>query len=410
MRLLPRLSYGTERYPEKIARRLRVMNVAAWITAAVVMSFAIRNLLYPVGDSLQLGIVGLIGALCLAILPMLHRFSPVAAPIVFGCFIYAFIFWIVSQVGTGGGSWLYYLIAAAASVLMLGVERVVVTALFSALAVALIIVLHLIIPTSTGYFSVQYLFYGVFVVNAVTATVLLYAVVQYAMRQVARAEATAELEYQRSEALLLNILPPQIAERLKIRKEPIIADKYEQASILFADIAGFTARASETPPEELVRFLNAVYTEFDRLVEAHGLEKIKTTGDAYMVVSGLPVGRVDHAQALAEFALAMRDVVARFCDPLGRKVPIRIGIACGSVVAGVVGTRKIFYDVWGDAVNVASRMEATGEPGRIQVSADTYEKLKEDFVLEPRGPIDIKGKGRLLTWYLLDRAQTATAS
>ena len=106
----------------------------------------------------------------------------------------------------------------------------------------------------------------------------------------------------------------------------------------------------------------------------------------------------------------MRDVVARFCDPLGRKVPIRIGIACGSVVAGVVGTRKIFYDVWGDAVNVASRMEATGEPGRIQVSADTYEKLKEDFVLEPRGPIDIKGKGRLLTWYLLDRAQTATAS
>jgi adenylate cyclase len=125
----------------------------------------------------------------------------------------------------------------------------------------------------------------------VTATVLLYAVVQYAMRQVARAEATAELEYQRSESLLLNILPPQIAERLKIQKEPIIADKYQEASILFADIAGFTARASETPPEELVRFLNAVYTEFDRLVEAHGLEKIKTTGDAYMVVSG-PARRI----------------------------------------------------------------------------------------------------------------------
>lgn len=185
----------------------------------------------------------------------------------------------------------------------------------------------------------------------------------------------------------------------------MIADRYDAASILFADMAGFTARASDIPAEDLVQFLNRVFTDFDRLVESHGLEKIKTTGDAYMVVSGVPAPRSDHAQALGQLALDLRDAAAGLLDPRGRSVSIRFGIASGPVVAGVVGIRKFFYDVWGwgDAVNVASRMEATGEPGKIQVSQDTYERLNREFLLENRGVTDVRGKGEMQTWFLIGR-------
>ena len=172
-------------------------------------------------------------------------------------------------------------------------------------------------------------------------------------------------------------------------------------------MAGFTARASDTAADELVQFLNRVFSDFDRLVERHGLEKIKTTGDAYMVVSGVPAARLDHAQALALLALEMRDTAAGWLDPHGRSVPLRIGIGTGPVVAGVVGTRKFFYDVWGDAVNVAARMETTGIPGKIHIAPQTYECLKADFALEDGGYADIKGKGAMRTWFLIGRRAAA---
>ena len=254
-------------------------------------------------------------------------------------------------------------------------------------------------PHDPGLLS-PWLVFGSFITNAIVSCGVLLLIVFYALREAARAEAAAEREYERSEALLANILPTTIASRLKSRREAVIADKYEEASILFADMEGFTARASDTAPDELVLFLNRVFTEFDRLVERHGLEKIKTTGDSYMVVSGVPVPRSDHAQALARLALEMRDATADLCDPQGRRVPIRIGIASGPVVAGVVGTRKFFYDVWGDAVNVASRMESTGIAGKIRVSEETYNHLKDEFALEDCGEIDVKGKGSTRTWFL----------
>jgi adenylate cyclase len=234
--------------------------------------------------------------------------------------------------------------------------------------------------------------------------VLLFTVMFYAFRQVARAEEKAEYEYQRSESLLGNILPPKIAERLKEQGAETIADAYTDASVLFADMGGFTARTSDTTPEELVHFLNGVYTKLDSLVERHNLEKIKTTGDAYMVVSGLPETRPDHAAALAELALDMRDALSGLTDPKGRAVPVRIGIASGPVVAGVVGTRKFFYDVWGDAVNTASRMESTGEAGKIQIAPATRELLAGRFELAERGTIEVRGKGRMQTWFLLSRS------
>jgi adenylate cyclase len=180
--------------------------------------------------------------------------------------------------------------------------------------------------------------------------------------------------------------------------------------VLFADIAGYTERASDTTPTDLVEFLNRLYTDFDRLVERHGLEKIKTSGDCYIVVSGVPEPRPDHLEALACLALGMADAVAGLTDPRGRAVPLRIGMGAGPVVAGVVGTRRFFYDVWGDAVNVASRMESTGADGRIQVPHRVFERLKGDFELEERGDVVVKGKGVMRTWFLVAQRDLQTAS
>lgn len=212
-----------------------------------------------------------------------------------------------------------------------------------------------------------------------------------------------DCKVKRSERLVSNILPTAIAERLKNESNTVIADRHDDASILFADMEGFTSQANDTPPDELVRFLNRVFSDFDGLVERHGLEKIKTTGDAYMVVSGVPVARPDHADVLAALAIEMREAAMQWRDPQGRNVPIRIGISSRPVVAGVVGTKKFFYDVWGDAINVASRMETMGAAGRIHVSPETFELLREGFDLQSRGEVEIKGKGKMQTWFLLHR-------
>ncbi len=219
--------------------------------------------------------------------------------------------------------------------------------------------------------------------------------------RIALEEAKAEIEKERakSERLLLNILPESISERLKAKQESI-ADGFEEATVLFADVVGFTPLSEKLLPEELVEFLNRVFSKFDELVGAHGLEKIKTIGDAYMVAGGLPEPRDDHAQAMAELALEMAEAVDEFECVDGQPLQMRIGSNTGPVVAGVIGIKKFIYDLWGDTVNTASRMESHGMGGEIQVTRATYEKLKDEYILEPRGAIDVKGKGRLETWLL----------
>jgi adenylate cyclase len=310
-------------------------------------------------------------SLALASIPLLHRFGPLVAPLALVAIAYAWIFWLNLAVGTDGGTSLFYLAGAALGILLVGSEHVLPSMVIGALAAGAIILLHIIAPRDTGFPSP----FVVFVSNVLGSSAALYGIVFYAVRQYTRAEERAEHEQQRSERLLMNMLPVRVAERLKDGAHSEIADAYPEASILFADMAGFTALASDTAPQELVRFLNGVYTNLDRLVESHGLEKIKTTGDSYMVVSGVPEARADHAAALADLALDIRNALAGLADPKGRPVPVRIGIASGPVVAGVVGTRKFFYDVWGDAVNIASRIESTSELGKIQVAPKTRELL-----------------------------------
>jgi adenylate cyclase len=400
LRFLPNIRYGTERYPEKVARRLRAVNITLWCVASVVAGFSVVRFLDPAPGRWRLALLNLAGALVFASLPLLHRLGPLAAPLAFIGFSYAFIFWVSLVSGTGSGAYFYYLTIAALGVLFVGTERVLIGAGLTVIAAALIIAVHAVVPHSTGFLPDSQLFYTNFITNVVASAAIMFAVVYYALRAIGRAEAVAEREHARSESLLANILPPRVAARLKDRAGAEIAEAYPEASILFADMAGFTARASDTAPSELVRFLNGVFTRLDALVEKHGLEKIKTTGDAYMVVSGVPEPRPDHAEALAALALDMRDALHGLVDPKGRPVPVRIGLASGPVVAGVVGTKKFFYDVWGDAVNTAARMEQTGEAGKIQVAPETWERLKERFVLAERGTIEVRGKGPMRTWFL----------
>ena len=217
------------------------------------------------------------------------------------------------------------------------------------------------------------------------------------MRYVVRERDEAQ---QRSEQLLLNILPRPIAQRLK-RDPGAIADAYADATVLFADLVDFTTLSAEMSAQKVVTLLNDVFSEFDRLAEQHHLEKIKTIGDAYMVVGGLPVPRADHADAVAEMALQMQEALDAYAVKAGMRLALRIGIHSGPVVAGVIGRQKFSYDLWGDTVNTASRMESHGVPGRIQATPDTYARLRDRYQFEERGRITVKGKGEMTTYFLV---------
>jgi guanylate cyclase len=209
-------------------------------------------------------------------------------------------------------------------------------------------------------------------------------------------------EQAKSEGLLLNVLPRPIAERLK-RQPGAIADGFPEATVLFADIVDFTRISADMPPERLVAWLNDLFSDFDQLSEQHGLEKIKTVGDAYMAVAGLPTPRPDHAGAAAEMALAMQDALAHRSAPNGEALRMRIGLHTGPVVAGVIGTRKFIYDLWGDTVNTASRMESHGLAGAIQVTEASYQRLRNAYDFEERGLVQVKGKGEMRTFLLKGR-------
>ena len=214
--------------------------------------------------------------------------------------------------------------------------------------------------------------------------------------------AALRVEQEKSELLLMNILPGSIAERLKAASQTI-ADHFDSASILFADVVDFTPLAQRLPPAEVVGILDQLFSRFDTLLERHGLEKIKTIGDCYMAAAGVPDPSPDHARRAALLALDMRQAVATSLVGDGFGLELRIGINSGPVIAGVIGSKRFLYDLWGDAVNTASRMESHSTPGEIQITRATYELLKDEFVCRPRGAIEVKGKGRMETWYLVGR-------
>jgi adenylate cyclase len=240
-----------------------------------------------------------------------------------------------------------------------------------------------------------------YVMNIGCVSIFTFVLLQYFLGQKEATLRLLHLEQEKSEHLLLNILPAEIAARLK-NKERVIADRFDDTSIMFVDMVNFTPMSANMKPEEMVGLLNEVFCYFDTLTAKYGLEKINTIGDCYMVAAGVPRLRSDHAHVLAYMALEMRDYIK--CTKFGgRQLIFRTGINSGPVVAGVIGQTKFAYDLWGDTVNTASRMESHGAAGFIQITERTFELIKDDFICEPRGSLNVKGKGDMNVWYVLEK-------
>ncbi|MGB4865964.1 MAG: adenylate/guanylate cyclase domain-containing protein, partial [Hyphomicrobium sp.] len=301
--------------------------------------------------------------------------------------------------GRSGGAPMQYLVAAAAPFVIFGLDRLrlVIAVVVGALG------LHLLawfsFTRSDAMLTVDTeMLNSLYAQSAVTTFGLIAASVYYAFSLAERAKAETD-------AVLRNVLPDSIVERLKANPGQAISDGFASASILFADITGFVALARGLGPEKTVALLNKLVSTFDALAQRHGVEKIKTIGDAYMVASGIPITRPDHVHALANMALDMLEAAETVGASAGIPIQIRIGMASGPMMAGVIGTKKFSYDVWGDPVNLASRLESASTPGRILTCPECREKLGPGYTFESRGVIVVKGVGQQEAFYLTGRVK-----
>jgi adenylate cyclase len=332
--------------------------------------------------------------LCLGVLMLVfpHYFYLIGSAALLGAIVVSLAGHVYSggfQAGMETAPWM--IIAPVLSVLLIGPRNALVMLLFYVIGVLLAVrfepYARSIAPNVD--FDVRM---RIAAINMVVLGLIITAASLYLLRQV-------ENYRRRADDLLLNILPGSIAARLKENPDTI-ADGYSEVTVLFADIVDFTGMSAEADPVEVVKLLNNVFSELDDLAEKYGLEKIKTIGDAYMVAAGLPEPRADHTEAIAQFAVEMLEMVEKYEGFNGRPLRLRVGINTGPVVAGVIGRQKFIYDLWGDAVNVASRMESNGLSNQIQVTEAVKEKLQGHYEFVAREPIEVKGKGRMVTYLM----------
>lgn len=384
----------------EIRRRQTFANIAAFAVAFGAGSHLIINGVHAFWALMPIHVYNLIVFVLALAAPRLHRFGDNVA----ACFLAALVFgahnFVIFALGIDSGLQIYFTLAGA-MLFIFWVQHWRLFLVFYLLAFAGLVITGQF-ASHTGFllphdaaFRESLFFQGL--VNAIIINALLIA---YALSALRRAEVEAARQFARSEALLHVILPEAIARRLKSGRERRIADHVDCASVLFADIAGFTPAARSVSPEELVGYLDRLISAFDEVCGRHGVDKIKTIGDSYMAVGGLDGDARAGALAVGRVALAMRETMKRHGQLGQHAVTLRIGIHCGPLVAGVIGDARVSYDVWGDAVNVAQRMEAHGAPGRIQVSGSFAELVRDAFELEPRGRVSAKGVGVVETWFL----------
>jgi len=302
-------------------------------------------------------------------------------------------------VGTFSAFWVYILISMSILVLapfLTRKFRYITCFALSLIMISIVVFGKLTAPLQIVSVQVEFLFFAINIINLTFLLTTLLATFDLA---VARAEKAFQLEFSRAETLLLNILPAAIATRLKAQEEPL-ADSHDSVSVLFADLAGFTDLSRKMSAAELVTLLNDLFSRFDRLVQEHGAEKIKTIGDAYMVATGLSGSAANHAEQVADLALGMQKAFGEFREQNQVDLKLRIGVHSGAVIAGVIGQQKFAYDLWGDTVNIASRMESEGLPDQIQISAETWNLIHDRFVTSSRGQIEIKGHSPRVAYLL----------
>jgi adenylate cyclase len=385
---------GTAGYSRPTRRRLTIVNAMALLIAIFSVIYAGVFSYYDMHEYRHLIVLNLLLAIVMLLVPLAHRINDIAAALVITAAEYAALFVFVWAFGRNSGIQINYIIAAAVAFAIYGVSYLRLTVSLILLGLVLHLTAWFLFPPERAHFTADpSLLDNLYVSSAVTTFCIIALIVGYAfsVADAARAEA---------DSLLTSILPEPIAERLKERPDANIADSVDKASVMFSDLVGFTELAKRLGAEKTVALLDQVVTEFDLLASAHGVEKIKTTGDGYMAVAGVSRAQDDHLQRIVRMALLLPGLVERLSAAHGLNLRIRIGIASGPVMAGIIGADKFSYDVWGETVNLASRLESHGLPGEIQVSDAVRKSLGDGFMFERRGPIEVKGVGRIETWLL----------
>ncbi len=392
---------GTAGYPPRIRRRLAVTNVISAMVSLMTIPYILIYIFYDWYGLLPAIIAFSPQIVLYALAPFFHRFGPTSAA------LYLCSIWLIFGIGhcmffgRESGLQFYFLPGAAASMLVFGPERLFLSACVTIVALIAFLVTEVVFVAPLDFIRVEPLFLDtLYYVTVPFAFLLIFTTSYFAFKEASQAEMALESEHEFSERLLQNILPRAVAIRLRDHHTQLVADQIPSATILFADIVDFTPRAARWEPQQVIAFLGRVFSQFDAIAGAHGLEKIKTIGDAYMVAGGLPEPKPDHEAAVALMALDLLDCCRRISEQVGEPVEVRIGLDTGPVVAGVIGPNKLLYDVWGDTVNTAAHMESHGMAGRIQVADCLKKRLEDRFDFELRGDIEVKGKGSMRVWFL----------
>ena len=337
----------------------------------------------------------LLSAFLTASAPYWHRYNSLGAALMMASTVAVTLFFFISELGRDSGVQLNYIGGVAIAFIIFGINHLRIIALFTVISIIGHVSTVFLFPTGRVQPAIDDAFMSqLYVMSAASIMLILGLVVWYAFRVAADAEA-------RSERLLMNIFPEKIANRLRLHPDDPIADRFDEATVLFADIVGFTSLSNRLDPEKLVFLLNEIFTAFDTIGAELGTEKIKTIGDAYMAVSGAPNPVEDHSERILKLAIGIRDAIAVVADKNEMSLDLRIGIASGPITAGVIGKAKFAYDVWAPTVNLASRLESSGEAGRILVSNDVYRTLKNYYKFEKAPSKILEGIGRVQSWFLI---------
>lgn len=388
------LAFGTESYPPRVARRLKILNGMAWLIVVTslqyVFTFAAADFerYQPfVWLNASLAVMGLT-------VPFLNRVHELAGGLLIAATEITALFLFTGMLGRDSGTQINLIIGAAAPFFIFGLQRKLLVGAIVLIAFATHLAAWFLFPPEEAWIGAeQYLLDQLYLSAVFTSFVIIGAIVYYAYSLAERAEAALD-------QLLRNTLPSPIVDRLQQAPGKTVSDSFDNISILFTDLAGFVGISKQLGSAATVTLLNDMVSRFDALANRHGIEKIKTIGDAYMAGAGLPVSCPDHARRILCFALDIRDAARETGSTFGIDLPMRIGVACGQAMAGIIGTQKFTYDVWGDPVNLAARLESAGAPGEILVSAEIRELAGSHFGFSRNRTIEIKGFGPMDVWNL----------